>query len=247
MTKDSEFEKRNSEYIKTMAQDESIRKLTRSWFLTSTKYEYSHHFTWLGRPIIQYPQDMIAIQEIIWKVKPDLIIETGIARGGSLIFSASMLELIRHGEVLGIDIDIHEHNKIEIEKHVMSKRITMVQGSSIDKDIVKKVYEFAKGKRKVLLLLDSNHTHDHVLKEMNLYSPLVTKDSYMIVFDTVIDSMPEEFFTGVNSRPWGKDNNPKTAVKEFLKINNRFECDKEIENKLLITVAPDGYLKCIRD
>lgn len=247
MDKKKEFEKRNKEYVQKMSKDKSLTELTKSWILASEKYEYSYHFSWLGRPIIQYPQDIIAVQEIIWKVKPDLIIETGIAHGGSLIFSASILELIGHGEVIGIDIDIREHNRIEIEKHPMHKRIVMIQGSSISEEVIQKVYELAKGKKKILVFLDSNHTHNHVLDEMKLYSPLVHKDSYMVVFDTVIEDISESTPTRTNKKPWGKGNNPKTAVKEFLKTNNRFEIDKEIENKLLVTVAPSGYLKCIKN
>jgi cephalosporin hydroxylase len=241
----NEFEKEKKIAIKNMVDDKNFKLLTKEWFNKSCNYKYSYNFSWLGRPIIQFPQDIIAIQEIIWQATPDLIIETGIAHGGSLIFSASVLELIgRNGQVLGIDIDIREHNRIEIEKHPMFKRITMIQGSSIDEKIVQQVYDFAKGKKRVLIILDSNHTHEHVLRELQLYSPLVTKDSYLVVFDTVIEDMPEDFFP---DRPWGKGNNPKTAVWEFLKTNNRFEIDKEIENKLLITVAPDGYLKCVKD
>jgi len=227
-----------------MSQDKALANLSKKWFLKGYNYEYSYHFKWLGIPIIQYPQDIIAIQEMIWKVKPDLIIETGIARGGSLILSASILELIGKGSVLGVDIDIRKHNRIQIEKHPLFKRISMIEGSSIAKSVVKKVYDYSKGKEKILLLLDSNHTYEHVLKELELYSPLVTKDSYMVVFDTIIENMPENFFL---NRPWNKGNNPKTALREFLKKNDRFEIDKEIGNKLLITVAADGYLKCVKD
>jgi cephalosporin hydroxylase len=178
-------------------------------------------------------------------VKPDFILETGIAHGGSLIFYASMLELLgQDGRVLGIDNDIREHNRVEIERHPMFKRITMLQGSSVDEALARQVQEFARGRKRVLVVLDSNHTHQHVLKEMNLYSPLVTKGSYLVVFDTVIEDMPKGFFA---DRPWDKGNNPKTAVHEFLGSNDRFVIDKEIENKLLITAAPDGYLKCIKD
>jgi len=174
-----------------------------------------------------------------------LIIETGIAHGGSLIFYASMLELLGgNGVVLGIDIDIRQHNRIEIERHPMFKRITMIQGSAIDEEVVKQVYEFAKDRKQILVALDSNHTRNHVLKELQLYSPLVTKGSYLVVFDTIIEDMQEDFFP---DRPWGKGNNPRTAVREFLKTNDRFIIDKDIENKLLITVAPDGYLKCVKD
>jgi len=231
--------------IEGLKSDRDVQAFSRIWVREITKYKYAYNFTWMDRPIIQFPQDMVVMQELIWQVKPDLIIETGIAHGGSLIFYASMLELIgEEGQILGLDIDIREHNRIEIEKHKMFKRITMIQGSSIDENIAKQVYEFAKDKQRVLVVLDSNHTHDHVLKELELYSPLVTKGSYLVVFDTVVEDMPEDFFP---DRSWGKGNNPKTAVWEFLKQNDRFEIDKDIEAKLLITVAPDGYLKCVKD
>ncbi|HEY9704829.1 MAG TPA: cephalosporin hydroxylase family protein [Allocoleopsis sp.] len=239
------FKTRNTEFVEQMRLDNDLKEATQKWFFCGYKYEYSYHFTWLGLPIIQYPQDMMAMQEIIWQVKPDLIIETGIARGGSLIFYASMLELLgENGQVLGLDIDIREHNRIAIEKHPMFKRITMIQGSSIAPEIAQKVYDFAEVKQRILVVLDSNHTHDHVLKELQLYSHLVTKGSYLVVFDTVVEDLPEDLFP---DRPWGKGNNPKTAVWEFLKTSDRFEIDKDMEAKLLITVAPDGYLKCVKD
>ncbi|MDH4098949.1 MAG: cephalosporin hydroxylase family protein [Nitrospirota bacterium] len=240
-----EFEKRNADMIRGMASDTDLKRKSHEWFMAGSRYEYSYHFTWLGRPIIQFPQDIVALQEIIWSVKPDLIIETGIARGGSLIFSASMLELLGgDGEVIGIDIDIREHNRREIEKHPLFKRITMLEGSSIDDAMAKRIYELAKGRTRILVILDSNHTHEHVLRELELYSPLVAKDSYLVVFDTIVEEMPDDFFP---NRPWGRGNNPKTAVREFLKKNDRFEIDSEFENKLLITVAPSGYLRCVKD
>ncbi len=213
--------------------------------IESNKAQYSYNFKWMGRPVIQYPQDVLAMQELIWEVKPDLIIETGIAHGGSLIFYASMLELVGHGEVLGIDIDIREHNRIEIEKHPMFKRITMIEGSSIDNTIVEKVKVFAAEKQKILVVLDSNHTHDHVLAELEAYSPLVSVNSYLVVFDTIVEYLPSGYLPG-HKRPWGIGNNPLTAVREFLKNNNDFEIDKSINNKLLISVAPDGYLKRVK-
>ncbi len=240
----NDFDKEKKENIKKLGKNSNIKSKSIRWIEDVSKLNYSYNFTWLGRPIIQFPQDMIAIQEIIWKVKPDLVIETGIAHGGSLIFSASILEMIGKGQVLGIDIDIREHNKIEIEKHPMSKRIKIIEGSSIDKEIANQVYEFAKKSKTIIIILDSNHTHEHVLKELKFYSKLVSKDSYLVVFDTVIEDMAKNSFP---DRDWDKGNNPKTAVWEFLKNNNRFEIDKEIENKLSITVAPDGYLKCIKD
>jgi cephalosporin hydroxylase len=244
---DKKFEKLNKKNIKKMSTEKNFQKLTKSWFKSSEKFQYSYHFSWMGRPIIQYPQDMIALQELIWKIQPDLIIETGIARGGSLIFSASILQLIGKGSVIGIDVDIRKHNKIEIEKHAMFKRIKMLEGSSIDEKIVKKVYQLAKNKKQILVILDSNHSHQHVLKELELYSPLVTKNSYLIVFDTIIEDISTLKTASHQKRPWGKGNNPKTAVLSFLKTNNRFKIDKEIENKLMITVAPSGFLKCTKN
>lgn len=238
------FFERNKSIIEKMGQDAKAKDLTQKWFEHVSTLEYSYHFTWMGIPIIQFPQDIVALQEIIWKVKPDLIIETGIARGGSLIFSASMLELIGgDGLVLGIDVDIRPHNKKEIEAHPMSKRIKMIEGSSTSDAVVEQVYSIAKGKKRVLVILDSNHTHEHAKNEIERYHSLVTKDSYLLVFDTVIEDMPSSFSDG---KPWNVGDNPKTAVHEFLKGNKDFEIEKDFQSKLLITVAPDGYLKRIR-
>lgn len=223
---------------------------TQQFLKESIKKNYSYNFSWLGRPIIQYPQDIIAMQELIWQIQPDLIIETGIAHGGSLIFSASMLELNAacggpdNAIVLGIDIEIRPHNRKAIEDHPMSRRILMIEGDSTSSEIIAKVCEIAKDKRKILVCLDSNHTHEHVLSEILLYSPFISVGSYCVVFDTIIEDLPDDSYP---DRPWGKGNNPKTAVWEFLKKNDRFIIDKDIENKLLITVAPDGYLKCIKN
>jgi len=234
----------NEDGIERMAADDGLQKVARELFLRSCDYKYSYNFRWMGRPIIQYPQDMIAMQEIIWDVKPDLIIETGIAHGGSLVYYASLLELLG-GErlVVGIDIDIRPHNRQAIEAHPMFKRIRMVEGSSVDQEVVSRVRELARDARTVLVTLDSNHTHEHVLEELKLYSPLVTAGSYLTVFDTVVEDMPKSMFP---DRPWGPGNNPKTAVHEFLKTTDRFEIDRAIENKLLLTVAPDGYLRCLK-
>ncbi len=236
---------KDPEIIARMAADQDLQQHARATFLGSVHHRYSYNFSWLGRPIIQYPQDMIAAQEVIWQVKPDLIVETGIAHGGSLIFYASLLELIGgEGRVLGVDVDIRPHNRVEIEGHRMAKRISMIQGSAVDQHTADQVYAVAKGRKRVLVILDSNHSHEHVLKELQLYAPLVKKGSYVIVYDTVVEDLPDDLF---KDRPWGKGNNPKTAVWEFLKSNDRFVIDKEIENKLLLTVGPDGYLKCVKD
>jgi cephalosporin hydroxylase len=223
----------------------AVQKAAADFNIESNKAQYSYNFSWMGRPIIQYPQDMIAMQELIWEIKPDLIIETGIAHGGSLIYYASLLELIGKGEILGIDIDIREHNKIEIEKHPMSKRIKMIQGSSIAPEIVDQVRVYAKGKQSILVVLDSNHTHEHVLEELKAYAPFVTKDSYAVVFDTIVEYLPDDYMPG-HKRPWSVGDNPLTAVVEYLKSNDDFVIDKSINNKLLISVAPNGYLKRIK-
>lgn len=243
MAKAKKFEKEKKENITKLARDKDLKSLALKLMIDSSKYKYSYNFDWLGKPFIQIPQDIIALQEIIWKTKPDLIIETGIAHGGGLIFYASMLELIGKGEVLGIDIDIRKHNRKEIEKHKLAKRIKMIEGSSVDERILKKVSEIVKKHKKIIVCLDSLHTHDHVLKELNLYSKFVSKGSYLIVFDTIIEYFPKGFF---KNRPWDKGNNPFIAVKEFLKHNKNFVVDSEIENKLLITSAPGGYLKRIK-
>src|SRR6266568_8584189 len=235
--------------IDQLGSDANLRENSFAWVRDTAKYKYSYNFSWLGRPIIQYPQDMVAMQEIIWQVQPDLIIETGIAHGGSLIFSASMQELNaacggpQDAEVLGIDIDIRAHNREAIKAHPMAKRISMIQGSSIAPDVIEQVKSKAVGRQRVLVCLDSNHTHEHVLAELEAYAPLTSVGSYCVAFDTIVEDMPAEMF---RERPWGPGNNPKTAVWEYLKTHPEFEIDKSMQDKLLITVAPDGYLKRLR-
>ena len=242
--------------MKNLQTQHSIYTSAQKFLIDSVQEKYSFNFEWLGRPIIQYPQDMIAMQELIWNVKPDLIIETGIAHGGSLIMSASMLALLDYCDavmnaevldpahprrkVLGIDIDIRAHNRAAIVAHPMASRIEMIQGSSIASEIITQVHQRAQGIPRVLLCLDSNHTHDHVLAELHAYGSLVTPGSYCVVFDTVIDDIPSA------DRPWGPGNSPKSAVHEYLKTHSEFEIDKKIDDKLLISVAPDGYLKRVK-
>ena len=239
------FEIEKQENIRKLGQSEYLRALSMKWVAEVSRHKYSYHFTWLGRPVIQFPQDLVAMQEIIWRIRPSLIIETGVARGGSLIFYASLLELLGgDGRVVGIDIEIREHNRREIENHQLSRRIDLVEGSSVDPAVIETVYKMAGDQKPILVVLDSNHTREHVLKELEAYSPLVTRDSYLVVFDTVIEEMPEDFFP---DRPWGKGDNPKTAVDEFLRSTDRFTVDEEYDGKLLITVAPGGYLRCIKD
>lgn len=238
------FESQNREAVERMGGDEALNGLTRQWFNKATEHQYSYHFRWMGLPIIQFPQDMVAMQELIWEVKPDLIIETGVARGGSLVFYASLLELIGgEGLVAGIDIDIRPHNRESIEAHPMAKRIKLIQGSSLDESVVAEIRGLTKGRKRVMVALDSNHTHDHVLGELERYAPFVTRDSYLVVFDTCVEYTPDEL---IHDRPWKKGDNPWTAVKAFLGTTDRFEIQQDIHQKLQITVCPDGYLKCVK-
>lgn len=239
------FQEEVRQNIRGLAADKDVQALSRIWMREITPYKYAYNFTWLGRPIIQFPQDMLALQEIVWNVQPDLIIETGIAHGGSLIYSASLLQLIGgEGKVLGIDIDIRPHNKEAILAHPLAHRIEMLEGSSISDEMAEIVRKRAAGCKSVLVILDSNHTHEHVLKELQIYAPLCTIGSYVIVYDTLVEDMPPHLQP--TDRPWGIGNNPKTAVREYLKSTERFVIDKELQAKLLLTVAPDGWLKCIQ-
>jgi cephalosporin hydroxylase len=252
----TDFERDVLDRLAANGRDAELVAAGAAFIRASTQPQYSYNYFWLGRPIIQYPQDMVAMQELIWQIKPDLIIETGIAHGGSLIFSASMLAMLDYCDaveqgtvldpaaprrrVLGLDIDIRAHNRLAIEAHPMAHRIDMIQGSSIDPEIIQRVQVIARDFQRVLVCLDSNHTHAHVLAELNAYAPLVTLGSYCVVFDTIIEDLPADMFP---DRPWGPGDNPKTAVHEYLKTHQEFKIDRNIQHKLLITVAPDGYLK----
>lgn len=266
-----EFQAECLREIEAQGRNEHFRASTAAWFKSANELKYSYHFSALGRPIIQYPQDIVAVQELIWAIKPDLIIETGIAHGGSLILSAGMLALIDYTEasaanvsldprapgrkVIGIDIEIRAHNRTAIEAHPLSHKIEMIEGSSIDSDIIERVRERTSGFQKILVFLDSNHTHDHVLAELEAYAPLTSQESYCVVFDTVIEDMPNADFS---NRPWKVGDNPKTAVWEYLKrlggegrsaADGRplhFEIDRVIEDRIAVTVAPDGFLRRVR-
>ena len=231
--------------IDPLRADAVVRQATLDWVAAIAPHNYTYNFTWLGRPVIQFPQDLAALQEIIWDTRPSLIIETGIAHGGSLIFHASILQLLGNdGRVLGIDIDIREHNRAEIESHPMFERIELIQGSSTDDAIAAQAAEAAATAERVMVVLDSNHTHEHVLRELEIYAPLVTKGCYLVVCDTLIEDMPAGSFP---DRPWDKGDNPRTAVDTFLQTTDRFEVDTVIDAKLQISVAPGGYLKCVAD
>jgi cephalosporin hydroxylase len=243
------FHEEVAERLDANGRNQELRTAAHAFVEASTAPKYSYNFFWLGRPIIQYPQDMIAMQELIWQIQPELIIETGIAHGGSLIYYASMLELVAmcggngDSRVLGIDIDIRAHNRAAIEAHPMFKRISMIQGSSVAPEVLAQVRAAARRKERIMVCLDSNHTHEHVLAELEAYAPMTTVGSYCIVFDTVIEDLPQDMYP---DRPWQPGNSPKSAVRDYVRRHPEFEVDKAIDNKLLISVAPDGYLKRTR-
>jgi len=264
----TDFDREVAERIAGYASAKDMRAAAQTFLALSVDAKYSYNFRWLSRPIIQYPQDMVAMQELIWKIRPDLIVETGIAHGGSLIFSASMLALIDYAEaaasgaslvprgskrrVLGIDIDIRAHNRAAIEAHPFAHLIEMIQGSSVDPSIAKRVRDFARPFNRVLICLDSNHTHAHVLAELEIYAPLTSEGSYCVVFDTLIEDMPANAYP---DRPWAAGDNPRTAVREYLKRTEgagvqaadgkplHFAVDEAIDRKLQLSVAPGGYLR----
>jgi cephalosporin hydroxylase len=232
------------ELIRAMGADGELEAAVRRMYELSMPYRYTYNWTWLGRPVIQYPQDLMALQEIVWNTAPEVIVETGIAHGGSLIFSASLLALLGgRREVVGIDIDIRAHNRSAIEAHPLADRIVMIQGSSIDPAIAARVRERVAG-RSAMVILDSNHTHAHVAAELELYAPLVRAGFYLVVMDTAIELLGPEHF---GDRPWGPGNNPMTAVEAFLAREPRFGVDEEYDAKLLLTVAPRGYLRALHD
>lgn len=251
-----QFENERHERIRLQGSDESFQELSNRWLEDSMSHMYVYNFEWMGRPIIQYPQDVMAVQELIWEVKPDVVVETGIAHGGSLILSASMLALLDYCEaihsgsvldpkspkrrVIGVDIDIRDHNRQALESHPMANRLTMIEGSSIDPETVDAVKAAVGENKRVIVFLDSMHTHDHVLAELHAYSNLVSEGSYCVVFDTFVENMPPKFFA---DRPWDVGNNPMTAVHRFLADHPHFELDRSMPDKLGVTVAPNGFLK----
>lgn len=248
-----------------MERDLDFKKISDEWLIHSFPKKYQSRFSWLGFPILQFPADILAVQEVIWAVQPKIIIETGVFKGGSVMFSASLLKLMGgERKVIGIDISFSPGLKESLQNNPLSDMIMLIEGSSTDEKVKTKVTEILNNKLKtrsnsessrqetvspnvdsdaVMVLLDASHTHDHVLQELNFYSNFVTKGSYLIVFDTILEDFPKAF---LKERPWGKGNSPRTALQEFLKHNDRFEIDETLGEKLQITANPDGYLKCVK-
>ena len=242
-----EFEKQKDERISSYNSNTKGLEIGRQFTMESCYNGYTYNFSWMGLPIIQFPQDIVIMQEIIFKIKPDCIIETGVARGGSLVFYASLLELLGNGKVIGVDIDIRDHNRKVIEEHQMSKRIKLIQGSSTSEEVILKIKDEIKDAKNILVCLDSKHTHDHVLEELNAYKNFVSPDSYLIVFDTTIETFDEDVANDLESKyhfkPWGKGSNPHTAIMEFLSSNSNFKIEDKWHKKAMITNFWDGVLK----
>jgi len=240
-----EFDIKVKKNLNKMNRDKKLFKKSLNWMIHADKYKYTYNFQWAGIPVIKFPNDLVALQEIISKVKPDVIIETGVAHGGSVVFSASMLELYssKSSFVVGIDIDIRKHNLSRLKKNKFYNRLKLIEGSSTAPEVIHKVKKLIKGKKKIMVFLDSNHTYQHVKDEINIYKDLVTKNSYLVVEDTFSEYFPKGYYS---NRPWDVGNNPMIALREFLKQNKNFVVDSEICSKLQITETFDGYLKKIK-
>jgi cephalosporin hydroxylase len=224
-----------------MGNDEGVSTQAANLLSAVRTYDWSYQWTWLGLPIIQLPSDIVAMQEIIWETRPQLVIETGIARGGSMALYASILELLGEGTVVGVDIDIRVHNRSALENHPLFGRIELIEGSSVDPVVVNKVAEMAKSVERTMVVLDSDHSHDHVLAELRAYGPLVTTGQYLVVADTIIEQPAMED----RVRRWGPGNSPATALRAYLAETDRFVKDEPLEAKLLLTSSPGGYLRCV--
>jgi len=255
----AEFEREVEGRLNEAAGNSDLRSSASAFMERSIAAKYSYNWFWMGRPIIQYPQDICAMQELVWRVRPDVIVETGIAHGGSLVLSASLLAMLDlcdateagvvldptrpQRRVVGVDVDIRPHNSTAIEAHPMAKRITMVQGSSIDPGVVAQVQAAVGDAKTVLVCLDSNHTHGHVLAELEAYGPMVSVGSYCVVFDTVVENLPHDTYA---DRPWGVGDSPMTAMRSYLDSDPGFVIDRQMDARLQISVAPNGYLRRVR-
>ncbi|MDQ2984994.1 MAG: cephalosporin hydroxylase family protein [Actinomycetota bacterium] len=238
-----QFEAERREAAARMAADEALAADALALNVAADRHDWSYQWSWLGIPVIQLPPDIVALQEIIWETRPQLVIETGVARGGSLVLSASILELAGEGEVLGIDIDIRAHNREAIEAHPLARRIRMIEGSSVDDAVVDEARRAASAAERVMVILDSNHTHEHVLAELRAYAPLVTVGQFLVIADTFVEEIPPQEH---RPRPWGPGDNPGTALRAWLDETDGFEPDPFVNAKLLVTASPGGYLRRVR-
>jgi len=241
----AEFEDLRRESAEEMHNDRDLRRQALDVLVRADHYRWIHQTNWLGEPTLNLPQDMFALQEIIFNTRPKFILELGVAWGGSLLFYATLMEALGGGRIIGVDIYLPDDLKARLGSHGrLSERLTLIDGSSIEAETLARVKSIVGNCREVMVVLDSYHTHEHVLKELRLYSPLVGKGHYLVCGDTVVEDIPEQAH---RSRPWGPGNNPKTALRQFLQENDRFVVDDYVDMKLLLSCSPGGYLKALQD
>lgn len=241
-----EFEEYRIQSAQAMAGDTGLRRQALEMLLAADRYSWIHQSNWFGQPVLQLPHDMFALQEIIFKTRPRFIIEIGVAWGGSLLFYSTLMEALGGERIIGIDIYVPDDLRARIASYgKLSERISWINASSVEQSTVDQVKAIVGDSTEVLVVLDSFHTHEHVLQELRLYSPFVGKGYYLVCFDTYVEEIPE--IVENRPRPWGAGNNPRTAVNQFLEEDSRFEVDKLLEAKLLLSLSPGGYLKRVRD
>jgi cephalosporin hydroxylase len=241
------FEEKKRRQASALAQDQHLFADAIDMLHAVDKYDYSYLWSWMGVPIIQLPADIITTQEVIWATKPDVIIETGVARGGSVLFMASILELIGKGKVIGVDIDIRAHNRDSIERHPMAKRVMLVEGPSNDPATLAKVRAGIPAGATAMVVLDSDHSRDHVLGELRTYGPLVTQGCYLVVADTVLGHLDFDQTPRNRAKVCFRGNEPLSALKAYLKETDRFEIDPVVNGKLILSSSPGGYLRCRKE
>ncbi len=237
----NEFLKLNKKSAFLMKKNTLLEKKALKVFIEADKYRWIHQNLWLGEPVLNLPEDLFVIQDIIYRTKPEYIVETGVAWGGSSLFYSMILDYVGGKKYIGIDTFIPNNVKIAIHgQKKLRKKITLIKGDSTSDKTIKKIKNYVKNSKKILVILDSNHTHDHVLKELNIYSKFVKGGQYLICGDTIVNDIPVQKH---RPREWNKKNNPQTALDIFFKKNrNKFKVDKEIYRKLLFSNQPKGYL-----
>ena len=241
-----EFEDERSRQSRAMGRDVAVFQQSLKLITALDAYDYSYLWSWMGVPIIQMPADVMATQEVIWATKPDVIIETGVARGGSVLFMASLLEIIGKGKVIGVDIDIRAHNREAIQTHPMSKRVVLVEGGSVDEVTLARVRAEIPDGASVMVVLDSDHSRKHVLAECRAYGPMVTPGCYMVVADTLVGHVTEENAPRKRSKVWFKGDEPLSALQDYMAETNRFEVDEALNGKLVMSSSPGGYVRARR-
>lgn len=228
-----------------MARDQDLLHAARDVLARADSHRWLHQNTWMGEPVLNLPQDMFALQDIIWRTRPEFIIEIGVAWGGGMLFHSTLLEVLGGGKVIGVDIFIPPDLRERLASHAtLSRRIELIEGSSIAPETVERVRSIVGASRRTLVVLDSHHTHDHVLAELRAYAPLVGRGCYLVAGDTIVEHIAAPAH---RPRPWGPGNNPATAVKAFLSECPRFAVDQDLERRLLLSCHPGGYLVAAGD